>query len=63
MTIETYPTIEEVEIADQIQLATWYRFLRSPGPKEIDILNLIISRFKELGGMSPTISKQIGWDF
>lgn len=26
-----YPTIEEVEQADRVQLARWYRFLPSPG--------------------------------
>ncbi len=27
----TYPTLEEVENADRMQLARWYRFLESPG--------------------------------
>lgn len=26
-----YPTLEQVEKADRIQLARWYRFLGSPG--------------------------------
>ena len=69
-----YPTIEEVETADRIQLASWYRFLPSPGTSalgeenyedtakyEISVLNRITERFGELGGMNPEISKKIGW--
>ena len=69
-----YPTIEQVKVADRIQLATWHRFLPSPGwhyadkenfsemiEKEIIIANLIHDRFQELGGMNSNISKLIGW--
>ena len=70
-----YPTIEEVEKADHIQLAKWYRFLESPGMSaagtaEFDevmaaesvIMNRLVDRFKEMGGMNSGISKAIGWD-
>lgn len=70
-----YPTMEEVEQADQIQLGRWDRFLPSPGanhvkkglavfdavaPKELAILQRIIERFNELGGITAEISKAIG---
>ena len=78
-----YPTIKEVEAADIIQLARWYRFLPSPGWDACDlragilkvkvdfnnirihqelILNRIGVRLDELGGMTPEISKTIGWE-
>jgi len=73
MTLE-YPTPPQVEKADVIQLARWTRFLPSPGANsigtheftrdlgiEMATLDLIMGRFNELGGMTPEISKQIGW--
>lgn len=57
-----YPTMEEVERADRLQLARWYRFLPSPqGRGRIKIIDRICERFEELGGMTPEISKAIGW--
>ncbi len=72
-----YPTMEEVEGADRMQLAKWYRYLHSPGScgighsaasfvkvmeVEAAIMKKIVARFEEEGGMSPAISKAIGWD-
>lgn len=70
-----YPTLEQVKESNVIQLATWFRFLESPGMSgvgkqdflqilkdESDIMREIIKRFKSLGGMNPEISKIIGWD-
>jgi len=58
-----YPTVEQVEKADRIQLAKWYRFLRSPkDQEEVDVSNRITERFQELGFFSPEISKLIGWE-
>ena len=70
-----YPTLGEVEKANRIQLARWYRFMDSPGMsaikgddfeivmmKEKEILDRIIVRFTEMGGFSPDISKHIGWE-
>jgi hypothetical protein len=61
-----YPSKEEIREADKIQLATWCRFLPSPGTtdvgntnfqdvmeKEIEILDLILTKFSELGGRTP----------
>ena len=72
-----YPTAEKVKKADRLQLARWYRFLKSPGISAIGqerelfkrtmyaqkaILNRISVRFEELDGMNPSISKCIGWE-
>ena len=71
-----YPTLEEVEQADIVQLCSWTRFLHSPGESAIResdeifsntmkeqacILKRIMERKEELGGMTPEISKLIGW--
>ena len=71
-----YPTKEQVlNGANREQLARWSRFLPSPGSNAIgtpefddalkeekEILDLILSRLKEEGGMSSALSKKIGWD-
>lgn len=67
-----YPTLEEVEAADRIQLARWVRYLKGPGEyaigkpdfeevcdRQVTIMNAILDRFKSMGGMTPEISKQI----
>ena len=68
-TVMQYPTTEEVESADRVQLARWSRYLSSPGAgaigtpqftdtlgKESKILDRILERFDEQGGMTPEIS-------
>ena len=72
----SYPTLQQVEAANRLQLGQWSRFLKSPGHsaigqmraefesvmrKEKRILDRIIERFTALGGFSPAISKTIGW--
>ena len=72
----SYPNEEQIERADHAQLAYWVRFLPSPGSRatgmdpasfqlilleEKEILDRIIARFNEMGGMTPEISKEIGW--
>jgi len=67
-----YPTSEEIEAADRVQLARWRRYLPSPGwhavgkPEFDETLEVegqkmgrILERFKDLGGMTPGISKHI----
>jgi hypothetical protein len=67
-----YPTAAEVEAADRVQLAGWVRYLRSPGwdavgtPEfdetmkvEGERMRRILERFRDLGGMTPAISKHI----
>jgi len=69
-----YPTMEQVESADQMQLCRWHRFSRSPGAgaigspdfrqimdREKPIMDRIVERVKEGGGFTPTISKALGW--
>ncbi len=58
----TYPTLDLVELADRLQICRWYRFLPSPvTDQQIAIMNHLVSRFKELGGFTPAISKHLGW--
>lgn len=58
-----YPTMQEIEQADRIQLARWYRFLPL-ARTEVDLMrtNRICERFGEMGGFTPAISKLIGWN-
>lgn len=57
-----FPTMEQVEKASPEQLAKWYRFLPSGDTDEQQrIQDRIGQRFKELGGMTPEISKKIGF--
>lgn len=71
-----YPTLQQVEKATRTQLARWFRFLPSPGTSSIGqsaeefrsdtdaettIMGRILARFEESGGMTPGISKAIGW--
>ena len=56
-----FPTIEAVEAASREQLARWYRFLPSSGTvAQQKIMDRIVERFNELGGMTPEISRKIG---
>lgn len=70
-----YPTIEQVNSANHEQLCQWHRFLSSPGSwaidsgreefdeamaKEVPVMSRIAERYKEMGGMTPEISKRIG---
>lgn len=68
-----YPTVEEIEKADRITIARWYRSLPSPGVnfikskdfvkhcnRESVLMDKINERFMEMGGMTPEISKIIG---
>ena len=58
-----YPTIKEVEEADHIQICRWYRFLASPSDLEqVEVMNLIVSKWREGGGFTSEISKMTGWD-
>ncbi len=76
-----YPTLEEVEAAERLQLCKWVRFLPAPGTTaanarrsaldaarlqksiddEVAIMQRIIARVYELGGITSEISKAIGW--
>jgi hypothetical protein len=57
-----FPTMPEVEKASREQLAKWYRFLPSGDSKEQQrVLDRVAERFKETGGMTPELSKKIGF--
>lgn len=57
-----FPTVDEVNAANTLQLAKWWRFLECTEEHHIDIINLVADRFKEAGGWTPALSKQVGWD-
>jgi len=56
-----FPTLAQVEKADNEQLARWFRFLPS-GETVSDqkIMERIAERFEKLGGMTAELSKKIG---
>ena len=69
-----YPTLDEIETADRIQIARWYRYLPSPGVNFLGkdnfnemcnfqamLMHRINARFVELGGMTSELSKIISW--
>jgi len=69
-----YPTPKQIQEADRIQVARWWRYLPTPGANhtsnpnfimltqyESELMNMINKRFEEFGGMTPELSKIIGW--
>lgn len=63
-----YPARRDVDKADRVQLALWYRHLPSPGvfnpdkeKQEKRTLDRILERFHKLGGFDPGLSKYVGW--
>jgi hypothetical protein len=56
-----FPTLDEVEKADEERLARWYRFLPSGETgAEQKIMKRIAKRFEKLGGMTAELSNKIG---
>ena len=56
--------INEINKMNQTQMARAYRFSRSGHPffdSTTGLFEIFMKRFSELGGMTPTISKSIGW--
>ncbi len=57
------PTLEQVENASHEQLGRWYRFLPSPkDDAEVEVMNRLVERFREMGSFTPALSKKIGLD-
>lgn len=69
-----YPTLDEVAAADHRQICTWWRMLPSPGLSALGttefetamesqsrVMDAIAERFKQGGGFSASLSKEIGW--
>lgn len=60
---EQFPTMEQVENADREQIARWwYRCLPArEGANQRNIMDRIVDRFLNMGGMTPGLSKKIGF--
>ena len=71
----TYPTMQQVEHAGLFQLVHWNRYLPGPGEwaigrpdfekwlnHEVPIITRIVERIKELGGITPSVSKAVNWE-
>ena len=56
-----FPTAEEIDKADVEQLAKWYRFLLPETPEQKKLMDRIADKFKKAGGMTPALSKKIGY--
>ena len=56
--------INHINSMTQMEMATLYRFAPSGHPyfdSSLPLSEHFMKRFKELGGMTTAISKQIGW--
>jgi hypothetical protein len=58
---EHFPTIAEVQKADVEQLARWYRFLLPKGAEQRKVMEKISAALKAKGGMTPALSRKIGY--
>jgi hypothetical protein len=58
---DEFPTPAEVKTADIEQLARWYRFLLPKDAAQEKILEKISAALKERGGMTPALSREIGY--
>lgn len=57
-----YPTLEEVEAADRLQICRWMRFLEvTRDENEQKAMFGLIDRFVEFGGFNAELSKKVGW--
>lgn len=61
--LELFPTMEQVERADREQIARWwYRFLpKREVANQQDIMDRILDRFLNMGGMTPGLRKKIAF--
>ena len=57
---QDFPSMLQVENASKIKLARWYRFSIAITPEQLKILRRVAQRFKQMGGMTPELSKKIG---
>lgn len=58
---EQFPTSAEIEKANVDQLARWYRFLLPQTAEQNKLMDRISERLKKAGGMTPALSKKIGY--
>ena len=59
--MEQFPTLDQVLKASREDLARWYRFLLATTSEEQKILDEIAKRFRQQGGMTPELSRRIGY--
>lgn len=58
-----WPSIEEVEQADREQVCRWWRFLPcARTEKERKVIEAVSYAYDWHGGITPEISKKIGWE-
>lgn len=58
-----FPTIDEIDTATEDQIRTWYRKLPiARNHDELRIVNMVVDRYRKIGGMTSEASKRIGWD-
>jgi hypothetical protein len=56
----------EISQMSHYQMARRYRYAPSGDPMfrfDLPLNRLFMERFKQLGGWTPEISKQVGWDY
>lgn len=58
---EQFPTMEQVNKASLEELARWYRFLLPADAEQEKILETISAKIKKAGGMTPALSRKIGY--
>jgi len=59
---EIFPTMEQVEKANREQIATWYWILpRSEAASDRKVMERIVDRFMNMGGMTPGLRQKIGF--
>jgi len=57
--------LKDIDSFDHVQMARLYRFAPSGSPyfrSDLPLHEHFMRRFQQLGGMTPTVSKLIGWD-
>lgn len=57
--------VAKINALSRVEMARMWRFSPSGNPyfdSTNPLSEVFLSRFKELGGWSPSISKEIGWD-
>ena len=59
--MEQFPTLDQVAKASREDLARWYRFLLATTSEEQKVLDEIAKRFRQQGGMTPELSRRIGY--
>jgi len=57
-----FPTLQDVEKANQEQLARWFSHLPAgETPEQKKVMDRINERFRKLGGMTPELEKKVGY--